>query len=243
MTFWPLKRQTVVAAALGAVLLSAACSPDGSEGDGSNPEAPQEGQDGQAGQNPIPQPEYDSDDTTRLPIGLISPAGHNEIAPIDDEGQISESRPQDMEGQPTGPNPHQTEVARTEVFGCSDTISVVQTVPMVTEDPAHAALDYLFSVEATTHGSPEFGNSLALSEGLSVESVELDGDEVTVSLDGVPAVADSCDAWRVLKQVETTARIATGASAAQIQADGVNLAEQWGLGETSQLQITEIDHD
>lgn len=233
---WPLRRRTAAAAALCAALLVSACSGGDSQSDEDESEVPQ---DDQAEQNPIPQPEYDSDDSVRLPIGLVSPPGHNEIAPLGADGRIVESQAQDI----YGPSPHQTEIARTEAFGCGDTISVIQTVPMVTEDPAHAALEYLLSLESTTHGDPAFGNPLALSDGLTVESVELDGDQVTVMLDGEPAARDSCDTWRVAKQIETTARMATGADAVEIQLADTTLAEYWGLGEDSRLQITEIQRD
>lgn len=239
MTPRPLRRHTVAAAALGAALLASACSPEGSQND----EADSEGsQNEQAEQNPIPQPEYDSDDSVRLPIGLVSPPGHNEIAPLGEDGRISEVQGQEAFGQ-SGPSPHQTEIARTDAFGCGDTISVIQTVPMVTDDPGHAALDYLLSLESTTHGDPAFGNPMAVSEDLTVESVELDGDQVTVMLEGEPAARDSCETWRVAKQIETTARMATGADAVEIQLEDTTLAEYWGFGDDSPLQITEIQRD
>lgn len=233
-------RHTVAAAAIGTMFLVAACSPDEGEEEEFSSDLQQ---DEQSGQNPIPEPEYDSDDTVRLPIGLVSPPGHNEIAPIGEDGRIQKSRPQGPDGQPTGPSPHQTEIARTESFGCSDTISVVQTVPVVTDDPAHTALDYLFTLEGTTHGSPEFGNPMARSEGVTVDSVQHDDGEVTVSLEDEPVVTDSCDMWRVAMQIETTARIATGADQAVIQYGDTTLAEHWGLSEEGPLQITEIERD
>src|SRR5699024_6104612 len=110
--------------------LTAACSPADSGDDDSAAEASEQEQ---TTQNPIPEPEYASDDTVRLPIGLVSPAGHNQLAPIGEDGSITEDQGGDLAGQQSGPPPHQTEIARTATFGCEDTISVVQTVPVVTD--------------------------------------------------------------------------------------------------------------
>lgn len=241
MTSWPLRRQTAAAAAIGAALLSVACSPgDSLDEDAAAPDAPQAEQ---GNTNPIPEPEYDGDDSVRLPIGLISPPGHNDLAPIGDDGRISDPPDQGAYGQQSGPSPHQTEIARTEAFGCGDTVSVVQTVPTVTEDPARAALEYLLSLESTTHGDPAFSNPLAVSEELAVEAVEFDGEKVLVTLDGEPAARDSCETWRVAKQIETTARLATGADDVEILLADTTLAEYWGLADDSPLQITEIQRD
>lgn len=242
MTSRLLFRPAAAAAAFAAVLLAAGCSANDAGQDEDDPPSNQEDQQTEA-PDPIPEPDYDSDDTVRLPIGLVSPAGHNELAPIDDQGRISESRARDQFDQPTGPSPHQIEIARSESFGCEDTISVVRTVPVVTEDPASAALDYLLEAESPTHGDPEFINSLAGSEELAVESVEVDEDHVVVTLDGVPDVADSCEAWQVAKQIEATARLAIGATTAEVQLPESSLAEHWGLGDDSALEITEIQRD
>lgn len=242
MTLWPLRRCRPVAAALGLALLVAACSPD-STGESSEETETESGQQEDTAQNPIPEPEYDSDDTVRLPIGVVSPVGHNEAAPIGDDGSILEAQSHNASGQRSGPLPHQTEIARTEPFGCGDTISVIQTVPTVTDDPADAALDYLLSLESVTHGDPDFSNPLAVSDDVSVASVEVADNQVTVTLDGEPAARDGCETWRIAKQIETTARIATGADSAEIRLENSTLAEHWGLGDDGPLEIIEIQRD
>lgn len=240
MSPWPLTRRRAVAAALGVALLTAACSPADSEDDASEAETSQEEQ---TNQNPLPEPEYDGDDTVRLPIAVVSPAGHNQIAPLGEDGSILEPQNQNAAGQQSGPSPHQTEIARTDTFGCGDTISVIQTVPVVTDAPAEAALDYLLSLDSITHGDPAFGNSLAISDGVSVASVEQTDGQVTVTLDGEPTARDTCETWQVAKQIETTARIATGADSAEIRLGDSTLSEYWGLGDDGPLKITEIQRD
>ena len=238
MSSWSLKRRRLAAPLLGVALLSAACSPNDPEDDATGFEAEQQEQ---TQQNPIPEPEYDDDDSVRLPIGVVSPPGHNEIARIGEDGSIVEN--QGAGAQTNGPLPHQTEIARTGAFGCGDTISVIQTVPTVVDDPAEAALEYLLSMDSVSHGEPAFSNPLALSDDVSVASVERSDDQVTVTLEGEPAARDSCETWRVAKQIETTARIATGADHVEIRLESSTLNEHWGLGEEGPLQITEIQRD
>lgn len=247
MSSWPPKRRRAVAALVGAALLTAACSDvdPGDHGSGTgdsdiNDSSTESAQDEQTNQNPIPEPQYDGDDTVRLPIAVVSPAGHNLIAPIGEDGSIGEPQARGADGQTIGAPPHQTEIARTEVFGCQDTISVVQTVPVVTDDPAAAALEYLLALGSVTHGEPAFSNPLSISEDLSITSVELSGNQVIVTLDGEPAARDACQTWQVAKQIETTARIATGADSAEIRMENSTLNELWGLSDDGPLQITEI---
>ncbi|WP_258934747.1 hypothetical protein [Nesterenkonia pannonica] len=45
----------------------------------------------------------------------------------------------------------------------------------------------------------------------------------------------------MLKQIETTARMATGADEAEVLLEGASLAEQLGISEDSPLQINEIE--
>lgn len=203
-------------------------------------------------QNTIPQPEYEGDDTVRLPIAMISPAGHSEGPPIGEDGTLegtdAPGAPVDQQGNElfdSDPQQtHQTEIARTDVFGCQDTISVVQTVPMVTDDPAHTALEYLISDPLYYHGEPAFINALSASEDLSVEAVGTEGDTVTVELSGDPASRSECESWQILSQIETTARVATGATYSEVLLDGEPLAQELGLVETSEpLVIHEITHD
>lgn len=203
-------------------------------------------------ENTIPQPEYENDDTVRLPIGMVSPAGHSEGAPLGEDGTLEGTEapgaPVDEDGnqlfESDPQQTHQTEIARTDTFGCGDTISVVQTVPMVTEDPAQTALEYLINDPLFYHGDPAFINPLAVSEDLAVESVEADGDTVTVELTGDPASRSECESWQILTQLETTARIATGATYSEVLLDGAPLAQELGLMEPeTPVEIHEITHD
>ncbi len=190
----------------------------------------------------IPQPEYDADDSVRLPLAMISPAEQSQDAPLEEDGSLEGSgAPGSPVEESNGQQAHEIEIARTEAFGCGDTLSVIQTVPMVTEDPAVAALEYLISDELYSHGSPAFGNPLSASDELRVDSVELEGDTVTVQLSGETVTRSECESWQILTQIETTARAATGATGSEVLLEGQPLAEVLGLGPTqSPVEIREI---
>lgn len=169
--------------------------------------------------NAMPQPEVDGDDTVRLPLAMLSPVVQD----------------------PENTQEQEIEVARTEPFGCGDTISVIQSVPMLTEEPAVAALEYLTSDELYSHGDPAFSNPLSASDELSVESVELEDETVTVELSGQPTTTSECESWQILTQIETTARVATGATFSEVNLDGQPLAETLGLAPVdTPLEIREV---
>ena len=219
-----LRTATALCAAV-AVMGTSACGDQASEQDDELPQA--EDQEAEDSTNPILEPDYDDDETVALPIGLVSPAGYDwEIYDPEDESSPEQ--------------PHGRQVARTETFGCQDYISVVQTVPIVTEDPGEAALEYLTSLDRTQHGSPEFLNPLA-SSGLGVTEVDHDGDTVTINLTGTVASNSVCQSWQILKQIETTARAATGAQSAEILLEGSPLAAQLGLEDPGELSIDALD--
>lgn len=208
-----LLRSSSLAAVLIALLGTACSSPDsGSESGGEQTEAPVADE---VPENPMPEPEFGDDDTVALPIGLVSPPGYDwGIYDLDD---------------PDSPEqPHRSQVARTEAFGCENHISIMATVPVVTDNPAETALDYLLTDSAGNHGDPAFFNALATS-GLEVESVETDDDGVTVHLSGIPTSSGYCQSWQIVKQIETTARAATGATSAEVLLEGQSLAAQLGL--------------
>lgn len=227
-------RRTAVV--VGALLLVTACGPAEDE--------PDEREDPEEAVNEIPQPEIDGDDTVRLPVGMISPAGHSEGAPIGEDGTIeSTEAPGDpINGEGSDQQTHTTEVARTSTFGCEDTISVIETVPAATDDPVQAALEFLLTDPLYYHGDPAFINPLTVSETLEVDAVELDGDTVTVDLTGEPISRSQCESWQILKQLETTARAASGASFAEVLVDGEPLADLLGIHEADDqpLEIREI---
>lgn len=189
----------------------------------------------------MPEPQYDDDETVELPIGLVSPAGLSLSSPIGPDGTITTNNDAlQYTGQAP---PHGTEIARSASFGCEDTISVVRTVPLVSDDPGEAALEYLLSLDNVDHGNPRFSNPLALSSTLSVDQVQVNGSVAEVELSGEPVLRDSCDMWRVAMQIEVTVRAATGASSAQIMLNGMSIQEYWGLEEQGPLEITEIQRD
>ncbi len=238
MSFRP-ARQAGAAAVLS-LLLTGCTWGDGGQEEAEGPE------------NTIPQPEYEGDDTIRLPIGMISPDGHSEGAPIGEDGTLEGTEapgaPVDEDGnqlfESDPQQTHQTEIARTEVFGCQDTVSVIQTVPMVTDDPAHTALEYLLNDPLYYHGEPAFVNALSASEELSVETVETEDGTVTVELSGEPVSRSDCEAWQILTQIETTARVATGADHSEVLLNGTPLAQELGLAQPEvPLEIYEITHD
>lgn len=202
--------------------------------------------------NTIPQPEFEDDDTVRLPVAMVTPDGHSEGAPLGDDGTLEGTEapgaPVDEEGnelfESDPEQTHQIEVARTDQFGCEDTASVIRTVPVVTDDPAKAALEYLINDPLYYHGDPAFINALAASEDLAVDSVETDGETVTVELSGDPAPRSGCESWQVLAQVETTARAASGAEVSEVLLNGSPLAEELDLPPAEEpLVIHEVTHD
>lgn len=240
MSFRPL-RLTVAAAALTLILTGCGWGDDD-----------QTEEDGPA--NTIPQPEFEDDDTVRLPVAMVTPGGQSEGAPLGEDGTLEGTEapgaPVDEEGnelfEADPDQTHQIEVARTDQFGfdCQDTVSVIRTVPVVTDDPAKAALDYLISDPLFYHGDPAFINALAVSETLTVESVETDGDTVSVELSGDPAPRSECESWQILAQVETTARVATGAEVSEVLLNGAPLAEELNLPPMeAPLEIHEVTHD
>lgn len=184
----------------------------------------EEGDEEDSSQNPeqaIPAPEHEADDSVRLPIGLVSPEGHSDDAPISDDGQVDISEAAD--------SVQQAEVARTGRFGCGDTVSVIATVPVVTEEPALAAVEFLLADQHFDHGDPAFLNPLAVSDDLDVETVTVDDDVVTVELSGEPTVRSTCESWQIHSQLDATARAASGASRAEVLLDGEPLAAALGL--------------
>nr|WP_022872138.1 GerMN domain-containing protein [Nesterenkonia alba] len=236
--------RTAAAGTCLALLLTACELGDTEQTDQQDDDTVTEEDEADTAENPIPEPEYEDDDTVRLPIGLVSPAGHSEAAPIGEDGQLEGNQAPGAAPGTGAPQmrPHQTEIARSATFGCEDTISVVRTVPMVTEEPATSALEFLFADDSYEHGDPAFINALAVSSNLAVDNTELNGDTVTVELTGQPTVRSGCESWQLLKQIETTARLATGASRAEITVDGVSLAELLGLAtEDTPLEIYEIE--
>lgn len=218
---------------VGLLLTGCASDPEDDEDQDTGAESAEEQQ---LAENPIPEPEYDDDDSVRLPVALVSPAGVDATAPIDEEGNVQEQPP----AEPGGLEPHRTERARSELFGCDNRVSVVQTVPVVTEDPAHDAIEYLAALENYELGRPAFANAVGVASGIEVDSVDYANDVVTVNLTGQPQARNYCESWQALKQIEITARSATGAGAAEILVDGTPLPELWGLTEDAPLELVEI---
>ncbi|NDK32655.1 hypothetical protein FH975_12885 [Nesterenkonia sp. Hz 6-5] len=228
MTSVPTFRGVFSAFAVLTLFGLSACNGDSGGGEGADgQDTDQDAAEEEVPDNPLPEPEFDDDETVALPLGLVSPPGYDwEIYDSSDEFEPDQ--------------PHSHQVARTEMFGCQDYISVMQSVPMVTENPTESALEYLLSMDTSQHGSPAFLNPLATS-GLEVTDVEHADDTVTVSLTGAPGSTDVCQSWQMLKQIETTARAATGAQEAVILLDDVPLASQLGLDDTAPLAIHSLD--
>lgn len=206
-------------AALAAVMLLAGCGDDPDESmDSDDP-----------GEASLPEPEFEGDDTVRLPLGMVSPEGHDLAAPIAEDGRVRIS--------PDADSAQRNEIARTEVFGCTDTVSVIRSVPVVTDDAAFSAVEFLVQDAFSEHGDPEFRNPLAISEELRVEEVTVEDDVVAVELAGDLVVRDGCEAWQVYTQVDATARAASGAASSELTLDGVPLAQALGI-DADQTPVT-----
>ena len=219
---------------IGLALLLAGCGP-------SEPESQEQDEPS----NSMPQPEIEADDSVRLPLAMVSPDGQAQAAPLDGEETPEDDQVSADPAEEAGEDQQtqEIEIARTDTFGCDDTVSVVRSVPMVTEDPAAAALEFLIDDTLSTHGLPSFFNALAATEELSVDSVEVQDDTVVVALSGEPVTTGECESWQILTQIETTARVATGASESEVTVDGVPLAEVLGLpADRDPLQIHQIQH-
>ncbi|TLP78968.1 hypothetical protein [Nesterenkonia sphaerica] len=222
----PSLRARVSAFAVLALFGVAGCGGDSDDGDPETEDG-QEAAEDDFGDDPLPEPEFDDDETVALPIGLVSPAGYDwEIYDADDPARPDQ--------------PHNHQIARTEMFGCENYISVMRTVPMVTDDPTTSALEYLSSMDTSQHGDPAFLNPLA-SSGLDVAGAEYDGERVTVHMTGTPGSTDVCQSWQLLRQIETTARAATGAREAEVLVDEVPLSAQLGLEDRGPVTIHTLD--
>lgn len=223
---FPLRRVGAICAAL-ALLGATACNDEAPSGETTQGAPQAEVQTSEEPGNPMLEPEFGDDETVALPIGLISPPGYDWEVYDSAEGNNPE-------------RPHGQQVARTEAFGCQDYISIMQTVPMVTEDPAESAIEYLLSLDRSQHGSPAFRNPLATS-GLRVADIEHEGDTVTVNVTGTVASSSVCQSWQILKQLETTARAATGAQSAELLLDGDPMSGALGLEDPGELTIHRLD--
>lgn len=193
--------------------------------------AEDDGNSGDGEGDPLPEPDYDSDDSVQLPVGLITPAGHALNTPLEDGH---------MEILDDSENVQMIETARSEEFGCEDTVSVITTVPVVTDDVTAASLGFLLSDAQDVHGEPEFINELTGFEDLQFESASVEDDVVTVELSGEAVPADVCQAERIYAQVEATARAASGASEAQLLLEDEPLAEALGIEEPDPLRLSQI---
>lgn len=209
-------RRALAAVGLAAALALTGCGDDAQE-QGVGPDADTDADSG------LPAPAHAEDDTVRLTIGLVSPENQQADAPISEDGELLDSE--------DGPTVQQREIARTESFGCQDTVSIVRTVPKLTDDPLGESLRFLIEDTRTEHGDPAFGNPLADSEELSLESASVDGDTVTVELGGEITTRGVCESWQLLQQLDATARAAAGADEAEVLIDGEPLSRRLGLGE------------
>lgn len=198
----------------------------------------------------IPQPEYDDDETTRLPLAFVSPHGSEEGAPSGENGNMENpdapGAQEEDETEADDDEPleavHVSEMARSADFGCGDTVSVVRSEPLVTDEPARDAVDFLLDDERYYHGDPAFINALAASEQqLSIESIEVEEDSAVVELSGEPITRSDCESWQIIVQLQVTARAATGADSAEILLDGSPLAEELGLPADDVPQVELLD--
>ncbi len=198
----------------------------------------------------IPQPEYDDDETTRLPLAFVSPHGSEEGAPSGENGNMENpdapGAQDEDETEADDDEPleavHVSEMARSADFGCGDTVSVVRSEPLVTDEPARDAVDFLLDDERYYHGDPAFINALAASEQqLSIESIEVEDDTAVVELSGEPITRSDCESWQIIVQLQVTARAATGADSAEILLEGSPLAEELGLPADDVPQVELLD--
>lgn len=233
-------RSVSCAVLLASALVLASCGSD-SDADGQSEEDSGGG---------IPQPEYDDDETTRLPLAFVSPNGSEEGAPSGENGNMENpdapGAQEEDETEADDDEPleavHVSEMARSADFGCGDTVSVVRSEPLVTDEPARDAVDFLLDDERYYHGDPAFINALAASEQqLSIESIEVEDDTAVVELSGEPVTRSDCESWQIIVQLQVTARAATGADSAEILLDGSPLAEELGLPADDVPQVELLD--
>lgn len=109
-------------------------------------------------------------------------------------------------------------------IGCGDSL-VRATAPtsgpgLDTEDRVATGIETLLQqsareVDPDDAGQPGLTNALYQSE-MTVRNVSISGDVVTVGLDGFPLSAGTCDAPRIVEQLEQTAAANAGVSTARI---------------------------
>ena len=117
-----------------------------------------------------------------------------------------------------------------QLIGCQDSLIPVEVEIEATDDPAtrvERALNALFGVG---ENQDDLYNALYQST-LTVDSVTVEGDEVTVALSGDVLVGGTCDEPRVIEQIRATVLDAAGVGMATITVNGTPLDDIFGPGD------------
>lgn len=116
------------------------------------------------------------------------------------------------------------------LIGCDDLAVQVRTVPVETEDTTATAVDFLLDDGQYEHGDPAVVNALDASEDdLTYNSHAVEGDTVTVELEGDVVSRSQCESFRIRAQLHETATENAGVGQAEILVNGTDLDTLLGL--------------
>lgn len=109
-------------------------------------------------------------------------------------------------------------------IGCGDSLVATETGPKEFTNQVEASITALLANDAEELGSSGLRNALAASD-LDYVSSMVDGDVVTVRLNGAVSSSGTCDDPRIVEQLKYTAMTAAGTGQAEILVDGEKIEE------------------
>lgn len=109
-------------------------------------------------------------------------------------------------------------------IGCGDSIVATETGPKEFTNQVEASVAALLANDAEELGSSGLRNALTASD-LEYVSSMVDGDVVTVQLNGTVSSSGTCDDPRIVEQLKYTAMTAAGTGEAEILVEGEKIEE------------------
>lgn len=114
---------------------------------------------------------------------------------------------------------------------CGEAMVLINTVPVKTDEPVAAALEFLLESEQYYHGQPELLDPLKNAGDVKVDSVSAAGKAVTVELSGNINNPGWCQAAQMIAQLELTAGAAAGGKTATVNINGTPIREALGVAQ------------
>ncbi|MGX1750680.1 GerMN domain-containing protein [Glutamicibacter protophormiae] len=109
-------------------------------------------------------------------------------------------------------------------IGCGDSLVATQTGPEEFTNQVEASMAALLADDNEELGGSGLRNALAASNLEYVTSL-VDGDVVTVELEGTVSSGGTCDDPRIIEQLKYTAMTAAGTGEAEILVEGEKIEE------------------